>query len=535
MFGPGSRSIPSYARRQSARSVLIPAPLGGWDVQSPLADMPRDRAVILDNWFPGTDKLRLRRGSTSHATIPTEFTAEFSSAFTNSATTPVETLLEYIPPTGTGTLFAAAGSTIWDATTAGSLVSTASVISDASFVQAQHGTPAGHFLFAANGVDDLLIYNGTDWAASTITGVTLADVAWVSSHQKRLWLGTKDSLDAYYLTVEAVTGAVSSFSLASVAKLGGYLMGMGTWTRDGGDGSDDVAVFLTSEGEAILYRGTDPSSASTWELVGVFRIGKPLSRRSMTKSGSDLVVATDLGIVPLSRVLTLDPSVQSRAALSNQIDQALADAVTVASGLGRDDEWQVLVYPAGQMLLVNVPRSDANGGNVQFVFNSITGAPCRFTGWNARCLGLLDGNLYYGGAGKVVKADTGTDDEGSAIVGDCMQAFSELGTNREKSIKRIELIIESNTDPDPSIDVMMDYRTTQPTALNSPSPDGASLWGTATWGSTVWGTANDMQWRGWRSVNAQGRSVALRVRVNNKYGRPTWVASHWLYVPGGLL
>lgn len=33
----------------SAKSASIPAPVGGWDKREALADMPQDRAVILDN------------------------------------------------------------------------------------------------------------------------------------------------------------------------------------------------------------------------------------------------------------------------------------------------------------------------------------------------------------------------------------------------------------------------------------------------------------------------------------------------------
>ena len=35
-----------------AQGVPIPAPVGGWDAISPLANMPVDRAVVLDNWIP---------------------------------------------------------------------------------------------------------------------------------------------------------------------------------------------------------------------------------------------------------------------------------------------------------------------------------------------------------------------------------------------------------------------------------------------------------------------------------------------------
>jgi hypothetical protein len=63
--------------------------------------------------------------------------------------------------------------------------------------------------------------------------------------------------------------------------------GDGTWTVDGGDGPDDRAVFVTSEGEVIVYQGTNPSSATTWAKIGSYYIGKPLGRRCLEKFGGD--------------------------------------------------------------------------------------------------------------------------------------------------------------------------------------------------------------------------------------------------------
>ena len=46
----------------------IPAPIGGWNRRDALDVMPPQDAVTLDNWFPGTGKVAVRRGYTQHAT-----------------------------------------------------------------------------------------------------------------------------------------------------------------------------------------------------------------------------------------------------------------------------------------------------------------------------------------------------------------------------------------------------------------------------------------------------------------------------------
>src|SRR3990167_547770 len=352
--------------RAPARMKTLPPPVEGWDTREALADMPVKRAVILDNWFPGTDKVTLRRGHSSHAT---------------GMSGNVESLLPYTPVTGTGELFAANGGSIYDVSAAGAVgAAVATGFSNNRFQHVQIGTAGGNFLLVMNGEDTPQTYDGTTWANATMTGPTIANLIWCNLHQRRLWFGEKESLTAYYLAVNAITGAASSFSLAGLAGLGGYIMAMGTWSRDGGAGPDDAAVFLTSEGEAIVYQGTDPSSASTWSLVGVFRIGKPIGRRCMIKAGADLIMVTQDGFVAASTILSADRAQAERVAISAQINKAVNDAVRDYGALFG---WQPFIYAKGTMLIFNVPVAATEAH--QYVFNTITEAPCRFKGADALC------------------------------------------------------------------------------------------------------------------------------------------------------
>ena len=87
-------------------SVSLPPPVGGLDQRESLADMPADHAVVLDNFFPDTDRVSIRRGNSSFAT---------------GMTGNVETLIEYTPQTGTGELFAANAGKIYDVSAAGAV------------------------------------------------------------------------------------------------------------------------------------------------------------------------------------------------------------------------------------------------------------------------------------------------------------------------------------------------------------------------------------------------------------------------------
>ena len=500
-------------------SKAMPPPMGGWDTRESLADMPDDHAVILDNWFPDTDKVTVRRGNSSHAT-------GMSGA--------VETLIEYIPQTAVGQLFAASGGDIHDVSSSGAVgaaVSTGHTNNRWQFVNM--GTAAGQYVRCFNGADTPLLYDGSTWATTAITGsgLTAANLIWGNLHQSRLWVGEKDSLDAWYLAVNNISGAATKFPLAGIAKRGGYIMAMGTWTRDAGDGMDDVAVFLTSEGEAIVYQGTDPSATATWGLIGVFHIGKPIGRRCMTKAGSDLILVTQDGFVPLSAILTLDRSQARLASLSDQISRAVNNSVR---SYGSVFGWQPILYPKGTMLIFNVPQASTKG--YQYVFNTITGAPCRFTGINALCFGMLNDNLYWGdGNGVVFKFDDGTSDNGTAISADGAQAFSYFGSpGVNKAFKNVEPIYESDGNPNAAIDLNVDFQVKVPTGVAAASPVRSGVWGVSKWGVGIWGTAAQI-YRGWRGVRGVGRSAAVRIRIDTTTARPSWIATNFTYVTGGQL
>lgn len=506
------------ARSPFVKSASLPPPVEGWDTREALSDMPIKRAIILDNWFPGTDKITLRKGFTSYAT-------GMSGA--------VESLLAYTPLTGTGKLFAANGTSVYNVTASGA-VGSAELTgkTNARWQSVQMGTAGGQFLVIMNGADAPLNYNGSTWSTSpAITGPTAANLIWCNLHQRRLWFGEKESLTAWYLAVNTIGGAASSFSLAGIATLGGYIMGMGTWSRDSGSGADDVAIFLTSEGEAIVYSGTDPSSASTWSLIGVFRIGKPIGRRCMIKAGADLIMVTQDGFVAASSILAADRAQADRVAISAQINKAVNDAVRSYSTIYG---WEAFIYPKAAMLIFNVPQSSTVYH--QYVFNTITRAPCRFTGVNAVCWGLMNDNAYFGGTdGKVYKFDDGSSDNGTAIEGDALQAFSNFGSNGiSKAFKLAEPLFESNGNPNAALDLNVDYQVRAPSGVSSASANTSATWGVSKWGVGTWGSASQI-YRGWRGVRGIGRSAALRVRVSSASARPSWVATNFTYVEGGTL
>ncbi len=505
--------------RPQSSSATFPPPVGGWDTRNALADMPPENAVILDNFFPSTDRVTVRPGYASHAT---------------GLGATVESLLPYTPESGDGKLYGVAGGSIFDVTNSGAVgAAEVSGLTSSRFQYSQLTNNAGHHLIAMNGADPPRLYSGSTWGTTSITasGLTPANLIWCNLHQRRLWFGEKDSMRAWYLAVNAISGTPNSFDLGAVASLGGYIMAMGTWSRDGGNGPDDVAVFLTSEGEAVVYAGTDPSSASTWALIGVFRVGRPIGRRCMVKAGADLIMLTEYGFVEASKILTFDRSQTELVALSTQINKATNDAVR---DYGTNFGWQPFLYPRALHLIVNVPISASQAH--QYVFNTITQKPCRYTGIAASCWALKNEDAFLGGPGGVVyQFDSGNSDDGNDIAADALQAFNDFGTKaRTKAFKRVELIMQSASDPQAAVDVNTDYEIRQPTGVAAGAASTAGRWGIGKWGVALWGSATQV-WRGWRGVRGEGRAAAIRVRINSRSARPSWLSTNWLYINGGQI
>ncbi len=500
-----------------ATEKTIVAPIGGWDTRHALADMPEQNAPILDNWFPETEQVTTRRGYSSHAT-------GMSGA--------VETLMSYNAGDGSDKLFAANDGKIYDVTSAGAVgAASVSSLTNDRWQWVQMETGSADYLLMVNGADGLRSFDGSSWATETITatGFTPANTEWINVHQNRVWFGEDNKLDAWYLAAQAKSGTPTKFPMGGLFSKGGEITAMGTWSRDSGDGQDDAAVFLTSEGQAAVYVGTDPSSASTWQLVGVFNIGKPIGRRCMIKAGSDLVMITQDGFVEASSILRMDRAQSELVAISKQINDAVNDAVRSNSGTFG---WQPFLYPKSKMMIFNVPQSSTTAH--QYVFNTITGAPCRFTGQNALCWAMLNDDPYFGGTdGVVYKADTGNDDNGSAIVPDALQAFSYLGSpGKNKLVTMIDPIFKGSYDPEATIDLNLDYQIKKASSVTTATPVTAATWGSGIWGQSVWGTSNKV-WRGWRGISGHGRSVALRVGMSVKDGQISWVATTFLYKTGG--
>lgn len=560
----------------------IPAPIGGLNARDGIANMPPTDAVILDNWFPTTASVDLRGGSVNYAkglggnvetlaaynsatgralfaaaganifdvtaggqvgaAVATGFTSarwqdlNFGSTAANGQFLYLFNGVDY-PMLYTGTQWQVVASTS-TAQTISSITSTGAVATVTT--AAAHGLVTNNVVIisgatpaAYNGAFQITVTSpttftytmlsapavnatavGTYLISPAITGVDPRLLVQAVSFKQRIYIVEKNSCRCWYLPVNAIGGAAQSLDFGGLFKLGGYLMAVCTWSVDNSDGMQEYFVAISSEGEVAVYQGYDPTNADNWSIASHFRVGRPLGRRCFTKVGSDVIVLSADGAYPLSKALLTDRS-QQNDALSQKIQDLInKDAQIYAANFG----WQVILYPIGNKIIVNVP-SMPGLISYQYVMNTITGAWCRFTGWNALCWALFGDNLYFGALnGAITQADVGLSDSGASIVANGLQAFSYFDTPNQKQFTAMRPMLYASRGIAPACQVNVDFDTGSPSAVTS-NNISTTLWG-APWGSP-WSTNNSTV-RNWQGAVGIGRAGAPHMVVSAKNAVCQW-------------
>lgn len=499
-------------QRQEAQLASLAAPIKGWNARDPIGAMDPLDARDLVNWFPLPSELMLRQGYSDHVT--------------EIAGGQVESLMAYNAQNGTEALYAAAGTSIYNAT---QVTATASVaMSGFQNSRWQHtqftNSSAVSYLLMVNGQDAYLSFDGSSFSNPALTGVTASNLVHITQHKSRLWFVKEDSLRAYYLqNVDSIAGTAAFVDLSGFARKGGKLQAIDTWTLDAGEGMDDYWVAVTSEGEVIAYTGTDPTSASTWQMVGRWELGKPLGRRCFRKFAGDLLYLAEDGVWPMSRAL-LSERAKPRVALTDKI---VAEMNTAAVNYRSNFGWQLMFWPRGTMVFVNVPVSNGSQQQ-QYVMNSISGAWCRFTGVSANCWEIFGGNLYFGGNGSVSRMWDGNDDDGNDIDGDAKQAFHNFKRANSKQFTMMRPFFQSNGSIAFSVGLQIDFDDADPTSTLTFSPTTYAVWDTDLWDAGIWGGGLSVL-RAWQTVTGIGEYAATRVKVSASGLDVRWTATEFLY------
>lgn len=181
--------------------------------------------------------------------------------------------------------------------------------------------------------------------------------------------------------------------------------------------------------------------------------------------------------------------------------------------------WQLQGFAEKNALILNVP---VFGGSQQFVMNTLSGSWCRFIGWNASCFVQTQSTLYYGTAGKVVKAWIGANDSGVAITGNALPSFQYHGGMSQKRYTMARPIITTDS---PGVGVLLrlnvDFDIQEPVGSPTFSPSTAATWDAATWDGSVWAGGLTLR-KDWNTIGGVGYCAALYLKVQTSSAQLRW-------------
>lgn len=493
---------------RTSQIVSVPAPIMGWNIRDPLPSMQPTYAPVLDNFFCLPSELQIRRGYVPWST------------FTGTA----ETITDYSPANGNQLIIAMVNNggscAIYDITAGGAVgAAMVSGLTSAQFKHCHFSNTGGFFSYYVNGADSAIMFDGTTWytvttssATYSITGPSTTVFRDVIAHKRRLWFLPNTSLSCWYLPTDQISGAAVNFDFAPIFPRGGYIVKIDTWSLDAGVGLDDYFVIVTSEGEVAIYTGTDPASASTWSLTGVFYIGTPTGTGHTCKYGGDLLMINKDGIAQMSKSL-MSSRVNTWLQLTDKIQPQLASDTTDYQD---NKGWDILLFPPQNMLMVNIPVSDTE--SYQYVMNTISGGWSRWTGLPAKCWYYVNDNLYFGANGYVGQAWTNQNDNGSDIVAELLPAYQNFGADSQ--LKRWSLgriLIGTTGQAAYGARMELDFNL-NPTEFTLPTvvESASAVYDTSTYDNSIYGGSIKVR-KLWKNLNGFGYWGSFHMKFSTKY------------------
>jgi hypothetical protein len=576
----GSQAAKARGRPQLSAFTHLPAPIGGWNAADALSGMSPSDCVFLYNMIPFQYGLRTRLGWREWATgldgdvrtiLPFNGSAVDGSGdrlfvttssgiwdVTNSTATPTQVYVFsannsvsgkgvstsfanlaghflayadeadgyvlYSELTDTWQRIAQAATTVW---TTGTVYNPGDQVSSngATYLTTLGGTagataPSG----GGTGIND----GGVLWDfVPTVSGVDPQTFRHVCQWKNRLWFCGADSSVAYYLDLNAISGPANPLFFGPRFKYGGSLVGLYSWTVDGGTGIDDNLVGISSAGDVVIYQGSDPSLdqttfPGTFGLKGVWWVGAvPPGRKFVSDFGGDVFILSIQGCVPLSKLVAggiiRDPNLFATQKIANLFNALMGERRTFQG-------WELRIHPSDNTLIINVPVTPG-ADKEQLTMSLATKGWARHRGVPMVCMDSWHGMLFFGTEdGRVCINDGAADGvtlEGigaTDIEWSLLTSFQNIGSARKKMLHFIRPhFLTDGTAPNVAVRAQYDFNlgeidSSQPYAM--PLSAGG-LWDTGLWDTAVWGSGADAVSRVGGGVGL-GTSVAISLRGSSR-------------------
>ncbi len=498
------------AQQASIMPGTIPAPIRGINSISSFAAMDPTDAIITKNIDGSSLGLVVRPGY-----------QEWANSFTGDE---VKTVIPYKGIAEDGSkdkLFACTSAGIFDITS-----STESPVIDHAWgiVSSDAGWDAYEVFTNDAGARVLLVTdlaNGfriytesTDlWTTPTITGPTNGadDLVHVTIWKNRVWFVEKGTNSAWYTDVGVFSGAVTEFNFGNKFRYGGHLKSIHGWTLDSGVGPDDLLVAISSAGDVIVYSGTNPTSASTFGIVGAFYIGDfPAGRRCVLSVGGDLYLLSSYGVISARDLLLGQNPYTYEGSISYRINPLLRPSIKQdITSLG----WELQVLPDLAKIIVTTPKI-SNQPFTQFVYDM-----------NLKSWGIWVGlpmttvvtwkNDVYSGAVLQVHRVAGTLDNVEItspspvpIYWSLLTAYNELESPQmNKVVEFIRPRFVAEGEPTYEVQAFYDYDLRELAQVIA-SGSGSDVWDTGIWDQALWGGGKD-KFQDLKGGSGMGKTVAI--------------------------
>ena len=506
---------------QKLEFTTLPAPTRGIVLDENETYMKPGATVVMDNWKPTLKGVSLRGGCEEWLQLP--------------ETTPVISAFNYASSSINHQMFACNATKVYNVTTVPA-VQVASGHTSGNYAAAQMANASDDWLIAVNDAGNPpLRYNGTAWEVmdaayvpagglpSKITGPAGSAVengqnlVYICKYRGRFFFIELNSMNAWYLPLNAVGGALLQIPLSGAFTKGGKLLFCTAWSIDAGDGIDDKLIFMSDLGEIVVFTGGDPSSAANWKQEGRFDMSPPLGMNAHLMVGGEVLVATVDGILPVSGAIRKTRAELELSAVTHTIRPMWREEVVDK----REHNWSMCKWDEYGAIFCTLPGG-APGKYRCLAVNAATSAWTRFTGWDVMCWLRLNENMFFGTQdGRIMQADrTGYDDGKpyvATLVGgwDMFASPSQTITWRQA---RASFSARAGEPFQPQLAGTTDYVVTLPSPpAAGPDPGIEDLWDEGLWDDALWdeGVPHPQVVRntGWVSIGLTGYSHAPIVQV----------------------
>lgn len=513
---------------QTAKSISIPAPIGGWNAVDSLVTMPPTDAVSIVNMIARQTGVTVRPGFANWAT-------GIGSTTTNIRTVAGFNDTSRDSVSGADRLFAFTDQGIYNITTEGTASPTLQTIYDgvgsttpvagspgwlvkgglAGWVQYVNFTNSvltggKHYLVACDLVNGYHLYDPTAnagagrWykvklgtAAGEVTGIDPTLFVNVCMWKGGLIFTQVNSSTAWAFDQGAIAGNAQTAPLAidvgSRFSHGGFLKGMWTWSYNGGAGFDDFLVAISSAGDIVVWEG-DYVDTDNFMVKGVWYVGEvPRGRRCAANVSGDLHVIGALGVVPMSRLVQGGADESADKYITYKIQNLVRNFLRDSS---RDFGWSITSHPSYGLEIINAPVQPISGKYFQLVLSQQIGSWSVFSDINATSwetwhsfeyAGLTDGRVVrLRGSSDTKQVLLGTY-EIKAIQWSVLTAYQS--GEQPANWKRVHFcrpVLLTEATPSYSVHIQYDFMAIDPYIIDDPALVAFPLWDTALWDIASW-------------------------------------------------